>query len=87
MTFEEYNRPWTDEQKKWLTTSAITAISKILADWKTERESIPFRAILDWFMCSDPWPGGDHEAILKWLTELSKQKGYPDWVGAYHEYK
>ena len=46
---------------------------------------IPLRAILDWYMCSDPWPGGDQKIITEWLDEISKAKGYRDWVEAYHK--
>jgi hypothetical protein len=43
-----------------------------------------FRAILDWRMCSDPWPGGDMQAVDEWLNEQSRDLGYSDWVDAYH---
>ena len=46
MTFEQYNRPWTEDEKKWLTTSAVTAISRMLSDWKAEREKLI--EVLEW---------------------------------------
>ena len=49
-----------------------------------------FRAMLDLFMCSDPWPveGGDSEAVLKaMLHKESVARGYKDWIGAYHKEK
>jgi len=46
---------------------------------------LPLRAILDWWMCSDPWPGGDHDAVETWLTCLCSERGYDGWAVAYHE--
>jgi hypothetical protein len=46
-----------------------------------------FRALLDWFMCSDPWPVADepnHQLMTEWLDRLSKVCGYDGWVDAYH---
>lgn len=46
-----------------------------------------FRALLDWFMCSDPWPveGGDsHDLMSDWLNRAAKSRGYKDWVEAFH---
>jgi len=47
---------------------------------------LPLREILDWFMCSDPWPADEkaHEIIESWLQEECKRRGYKDWVAAYH---
>lgn len=42
------------------------------------------RALLDWFMCSDPWPGGDQQVIETLLNSLSGEYGYKDWITAYH---
>ena len=49
--------------------------------------AIPFRAILNWWMCSDPWPASeeDHEMIHAWLEAESQARGYKGWVEAYHE--
>jgi hypothetical protein len=44
----------------------------------------PIRALLDWFMCSDPWPGGDHEAVESWLNYVCRDMGFETWVDAYH---
>jgi hypothetical protein len=46
-----------------------------------------FRALLDWFMSSDPWPvdGGDsHELMTNWLDRAAKSRGYTGWVEAFH---
>ncbi len=44
------------------------------------------RDILDWHMCSDPWPDGvPREAIDAWLEEQARAHGFQDWVEAYHE--
>jgi len=50
---------------------------------------IQFRAVLDWFMCSDPWPvsganPASHDIIHEWITAESKARGYPNWVEAFH---
>jgi hypothetical protein len=51
----------------------------------TQRE---FRAVLDWYMCSDPWPmpreDRSHEIVTAWLDRLAKADGWSDWVDAYH---
>jgi hypothetical protein len=51
-----------------------------------------FRAVLDWFMCSDPWPVqpdgvSNHNAVLNWLNRESRARGWSGWVEAYHEAK
>lgn len=43
------------------------------------------RAILDWRMCSDPWPGGDMDTVDDWLGGVCREGGYQTWVDAYHE--
>lgn len=49
-----------------------------------------FRALLDWWMCSDPWPipepdgHHDHLELENMMSELAEQFGYTDWVEAFH---
>jgi len=47
-----------------------------------------FRAMLDWYMCSDPWPVEPEEGSQKIITALLNSeafvRGYDTWVGAYH---
>ena len=48
-----------------------------------------FRAMLDWYMCSDPWPvdpddNGTHEMMTELLNRESRKRGYDGWVDAYH---
>jgi len=48
-----------------------------------------FRCLLDLFMVSDPWPledGESNEIIGKMLDRLSRERGYQDWVGAFHRF-
>lgn len=45
-----------------------------------------FRAVLDWRMCSDPWPGGDEETVDEWLNEMARAFGFEHWIQAYHEH-
>ena len=52
---------------------------------EAQRDELPLRAILDWMMCSDPWPGGDEQAIKKWLDKISISKGYDNWITAFHK--
>lgn len=52
-----------------------------------------FRALLDLFMCSDPWPvvdhgdGDGHDTIENLLNTEAKSRGYTDWIDAYHTFK
>lgn len=49
--------------------------------------SIEFRALLNLFMCSDPWPTGrdsEHAILQDFLDRESDYRGYSDWVEAYH---
>lgn len=49
--------------------------------------SLPFRELLIWRMCSDPWPAQDVDmnAIDDWLNSVAQEKGYADWIDAYHK--
>jgi hypothetical protein len=62
-----------------------------------------FRDLLDWYMCSDPWPvllprqpGGprltdvdseNHARITQFLDEQAKLFGFDNWVTAFHRFK
>lgn len=48
---------------------------------------LPFRAVLDWFMMSDPSPlkHEDDEVIREILEARSIELGFDGWVDAYHE--
>lgn len=56
----------------------------LLGQKGTEMTAEQMRAILDWRMCSDPWPGGDMNAVDDWLDGVCREGGYQDWVDAYH---
>jgi len=45
-----------------------------------------FRALLDWFMCSDPFPvdGETHSVVEHLLDRAAAERGHKDWVDAYH---
>lgn len=43
------------------------------------------KEVLAWYMCSDPWPGGDQQTIVEWLNFQCRKAGYVDWVDAYHK--
>jgi len=51
-----------------------------------------FRALLDWFMCSDPWPieGEDGQKAQREIETLldryAQHENYPSWIEAYHEF-
>lgn len=47
-----------------------------------------FRQVLDWYMCSDPWPAGEHNQtiISDWIAREATQRGFTDWVDAYHRH-
>jgi hypothetical protein len=55
----------------------------IVTPQMTQRE---FRAVLDWFMCSDPWPDGPetHAIVTDWLNNMATADGWDSWVDAYH---
>ncbi|MHB8123133.1 MAG: hypothetical protein ACYDG4_13365 [Desulfuromonadaceae bacterium] len=46
-----------------------------------------FRALLDMFMCSDPYPCEGHDEIESLLIEESEKRGFGDWITAYHVFK
>lgn len=56
-----------------------------------------FRDLLDWYMCSDPWPvckrgtprltDAEHaQRITAFMEEQSKLHGFDNWVVAYHQH-
>ena len=47
---------------------------------------VAFRAVLDWLMCSDPWPSVfvPQLVIEDWLDREAREKGYDNWLDAYH---
>lgn len=52
-----------------------------------------FRAFLDLMMCSDPWPvtdtgtGDGQDLLLEFASSESRDRGFTDWVTAYHQWK
>lgn len=48
-----------------------------------------FRDLLDWYMCSDPWPmdQASHDRITAVLDEQAKEHDFSTWVEAYHNFK
>jgi len=46
-----------------------------------------YRALLVLVMCADPWPAEDHlrPFVIGLLNEEAKERGYEDWVQAYHD--
>ncbi len=73
-------------KKTYNEVASILREHKELAE--AQRGEPPFREILDWFMCSDPWPDSNQsqKVIVDWLNKLSVVSGYENWVVAYHEY-
>lgn len=49
---------------------------------------VQFRAVLDWWMVSDPWPLDEkaHEAIGDLLAAECAARDIEDWVVAYHQF-
>ncbi len=51
-----------------------------------------FRDLLDLIMCSDPWPVADtgngtgEQSLINLVDRESKERGYADWIEAYHRY-
>lgn len=48
-----------------------------------------FRALLDWWITSDPFPlcKKEHTRLRLWMDRVSKDFGYDGWVDAYHMHK
>ena len=45
-----------------------------------------FRSVLDWWMCSDPFPEGVNQQIIDdWLDREARERGYANTICAYHE--
>ena len=50
-----------------------------------EMNAQQLRAILDWRMCSDPFPQGcDDAAVDAWLDQTAREFGFSNWIDAYH---
>lgn len=45
-----------------------------------------YKAVVNMFMCVDPWPLSEKEHIdMVWfLNQAAKDFGYKDWLEAYH---
>lgn len=57
-----------------------------------ERDQISdraFRALLDWYMASDPFPASDEtEAVIfGFIGAEASKRGYESWTVAYHEFE
>jgi len=50
-------------------------------------KNVEFRALLDLFMCSDPYPCEGHDTIETLLEIESMHRGFRSWVDAYHGFK
>jgi len=48
-----------------------------------------FRALLDLYMVSDPWPlePGDNAVVFAFLCAEAQKRGYSAWTEAYHEFE
>ena len=58
-----------------------------------ERDAISdlaFRALLDWYVASDPWPLADDKSrgvIFGFICAEASKRGYDDWIKAYHDFE
>lgn len=50
---------------------------------------VEFQEVLAWRMCTDPWPSQSVsiDKIDAWLDRESRERGYRDWIHAYHDFK
>ena len=46
-----------------------------------------FRALLDLFMCSDPYPCDGHDVVEELLDHEADRRGFDSWVDAYHDHE
>jgi len=48
-----------------------------------------FRAMLDWWMCSDPFPCDDstQKILFCLIDDESKKRGFDGWVEAFHRFE
>ena len=49
-----------------------------------------FRAMLDWWMCSDPFPCDEHtsDVLHDWIDGEAKKRGFEHgWVEAFHRFE
>ena len=63
---------------------AARAIEAALAVRNMAAMNEQLREVLEWRMCSDPWPGGDMATVDGWLDSMSQAFGFVHWVDAYH---
>ena len=51
--------------------------------------SFEFRYLMDLLMVSEPWPLSDisHNCLINMVDSEAKERGYSDWITAYHEFK
>ena len=42
------------------------------------------KALLDWRMCSDPFPCVGMQVVDEFLNRLAVSAGFTDWIDAYH---
>ena len=77
---------WAGCLDKVLRRDAPDIVERIREEMRQEcAGAVPLRAILDWWMCSDPWPGGNHDSIAMWLNIQCRKQGYDNWVTAFHK--
>lgn len=48
-----------------------------------------FRALLNLYMSSDPWPAGewDQKHVLAGIEAESTRRGYSSWIDAFHQFE
>lgn len=46
-----------------------------------------FSVAMEWMMCSDPFPlcEDKHKVLWEMLDREAQDRGYDDWIQAYHE--
>ena len=50
-------------------------------------DAYEFRAFLDLLMCADPYPVDSGDAAVKgYANQLAVDRGYTDWIDAYHRH-
>lgn len=88
MTFERHcKREWTTAEKKYLTTSSITAIARMCTDWEAEREKLieALKATIPFF--EEDMPDGPDADGIEYVCSNAYRDAYRNILAILEEMK